>query len=48
MILQTKVESPVAPDSTTVDRLTFTEGEDVLFHDEEGLFIFGTIVQVSC
>ncbi|EFX83722.1 hypothetical protein DAPPUDRAFT_301671 [Daphnia pulex] len=42
----TKDESPVAPDSTTVDRVTFTEGEDVLLHDEDGLFIFGTIVQV--
>lgn len=42
----TKDESPVAPDSTTADRVTFTEGEDILLHDENGLFIFGTIVQV--
>lgn len=43
---QSKDESPVAPDSTTVDRLAFTEGEDVLLHDENGLFIFGTIIEV--
>ena len=42
-----KEECPVAPDSTTVDRQIFVEGEDVLLHGEDGLFYFGTVVQVS-
>lgn len=45
--MQAKNESPVAPDSTTVDRIMFTKNEDVLLHDEHGLFIFGTVIQVT-
>jgi hypothetical protein len=44
---QIKEESPVAPDSTTVDRQYFSVGEDVLHHQEDGLFYFGTIVRVN-
>ena len=42
-----KEENPVTPDSTTTDRQVFIEGEDVLFHGDDGLFYFGTVVQVS-
>ena len=45
--MKVKEEYPVAPDSTTVDRQVFVEGEDVLSHGDDGLFYFGTVVQVS-
>lgn len=40
-------ENSVTPDSTTTDRLVFSVGEDVLYHREDGLFYFGTIVEVQ-
>jgi len=45
--MKVKEEYPVAPDSTTVDRQVFVEGEDVLSHGDDGLFYFGTVVQVD-
>ena len=36
----------MAPDSTT-DRQVFNSGEDILLHGKDGLFYFGTVIQVS-
>jgi len=45
--MKMKKETPAAPDSTTIDRQVFIEGEDVLSHGDDGLFYFGTVVQVD-